>query len=102
MAEAGPVASLVLVLNHVDLGAARGAHDLSSDLVTAKLRRAADDLAAVHDEQGRQHHAGSDVTRQLVDGQDVVYRRPLLPAAAAHDRVHRESLLFVLARSRIT
>ena len=34
----------------------------------------------------------SDITGELVHGQDIVDRRLLLPAAAAHDRVHRSTL----------
>src|SRR5215469_9506271 len=90
VAEAATVTGLVPVVDHVDLGADRGAHDLGGDLVSAELRRVADDLAVVNYQQSGQRHAGPDLSRQLVDGQDVIHRRLLLPAAAAHDRVHRE------------
>src|SRR5262249_51470000 len=90
VAQAAAVAGLVFVVDHVDLRASGGAHDLSGDLITAEFRRVADDLAVVYDKHGRQRDALADLTRQLVDGQDVVYGRLLLPATAAHDRVHRE------------
>src|SRR5580704_4869745 len=90
VAQATAVTGLVLVVDHVDLGPGRSTHDLGGDQVTAQLSRVADDLAVINNEQGRQRYAGSDLSRQLVDGQDVVYRRLLLPSAAAHDRVHRE------------
>src|SRR5215831_17200374 len=88
--QAPPVTGLVLVVDHADLGAARVAHDLGGDLVAAYLRRVADDLAVVYHEHGGQAHAGTDLTSELVHGQDIVDRCLLLPAAAAHDRVHRE------------
>src|SRR6202034_3407187 len=37
-----------------------------------------------------QRHAGADLTGELVNRQDIVDRCLLLPATAAHDRVHRE------------
>src|SRR5262249_3641998 len=89
-AQTAPVAGLGFGGDPVDLGASGGATDLSGDLVTAEFRRVADDLAVVYDKHGRQRDALADLTRQLVDGQDVVYGRLLLPATAAHDRVHRE------------
>src|SRR6185437_12617885 len=89
-----PVASLVLVVDHVDLGAAGRAEDLGRDLVTAKLGAVGNHLAAINDEHGRQRHGGANLTGELVDGQDVVYRRPFLPAAAANDRVHERTLSF--------
>src|SRR5207244_2420876 len=49
-----------------------------------------DHLAVVDHQDGGQGQGGARLTGQLVDGQDVVNRRLLLPAAAAHDRVHRE------------
>src|SRR5215469_17496414 len=90
VAKAATVSGLVPVVDHVDLGADCGTHDLGGDLITAELRRVTDDLAVIHYQQSRQRHARPDLSRQLVDGQDVVHRRLLLPAAAAHDRVHRE------------
>src|SRR5215469_12328207 len=61
VAQPAPVAGLVLVVDHVDLGASCGTHDLGSDLVAAQLRRVADDLAVVDNEHGWQRHAGSDL-----------------------------------------
>src|SRR6516162_4598784 len=99
VAHPSPVAGLVLVMNDVDLGAGYRPHDLSGDLVVAKLVRVADDLAIIDHEHGRERHAGPDLTGEGVDGQDVVHRRLLLPATAAHDRVHRRTLsLLVRAR----
>src|SRR6266567_5486984 len=85
-----PVAGLVLVMNHVDLGPAGRADDLRRDLVPAEHGRVADDLVVVDDEHGGKRQAGPDLAGELVNGQDVVNGRLLLPAAAAHDRVHRE------------
>src|SRR6266571_4409493 len=76
VAQPPPVASLVLELDHVDLRPADRAEDLRGDLVSA--------------EHGGQRQAGADLAGQLVNGQDVVNGRLLLPAAAAHDHVHRE------------
>src|SRR5262249_46432949 len=99
VAHPSPVAGLVLEVNDVDLGAGYRAHDLRGDLVAPKLIRIADDLAVIDDEHGRKRHAGPDLTGEGVDGQDVVHRRLLLPATAAHDRVHRRTLsLLVRAR----
>src|SRR5215469_9316475 len=61
VAQPAPVAGLVLAVDHVDLGASCGTHDLGSDLVAAQLRRVADDLAVVDNEHGWQRHAGSDL-----------------------------------------
>src|SRR6516162_1519584 len=99
VAHPSPVAGLVLVMNDVDLGAGYRPHDLSGDLVVAKLVRVADDLAIIDHENSRKRNAGPDLTSEGVDGQDVVHRRLLLPATAAHDRVHRRTLsLLVRAR----
>src|SRR5215472_4706502 len=99
VAHPSPVAGLVLVMNDVDLGAGYRAQDLRGDLVVAKLVGVADDLAIIDHEHGRKRHTGPDLTSEGVDGQDVVYRRLLLPATAAHDRVHRRTLsLLVRAR----
>src|SRR5690349_16768243 len=92
VAHPSPVAGLVLVMNDVDLGAGNGPHDLGGDLVLAELARVADDLAVIDHEHGRQGHTGTDFTGKRVDGEDVVHRRLLLPATAAHDRVHRRTL----------
>src|SRR5580693_1781839 len=51
VAQAPPVPGLVLVLDHVDLGAGYRAQDLRRDLVAVKLSCVADDVAAIHDEQ---------------------------------------------------
>src|SRR6266542_2476165 len=97
-----PVTGLVLVMNHVDLGPAGRADDLRRDLVPAEHGRVADDLVVVDDEHGGKRQAGPDLAGELVNGQDVVNGRLLLPAAAAHDRVHRElSLSLMLARREI-
>src|SRR5450631_1290607 len=85
-----PVAGLVAVVDHADLRAGDRAQDLRSDLVPAELGRVADDLVVIDDEQGGQVHARADLTGERIDGEDVVHRRLLLPATAAHDRVHRE------------
>src|ERR1700727_601429 len=90
VAQAPPVPGLVLVLDHVDLGAGHRAQDLRRDLVAVKLGRVADDVAVIHDEQRGQGHTGTNVASKRVDGEYVVHRRLLLPATAAHDRVHRE------------
>src|SRR5215470_4169065 len=92
VAHPSPVAGLVLVMNDIDLGAGYRAQDLRGDLVVAKLVGVADDLAIIDHEHGRKRHAGPDLTSEGVDGEDVVHRRLLLPATAAHDRVHRRSL----------
>src|ERR1700728_5225457 len=90
MAKAPTVSGLVLVVDHVDLGAGCRPHDLRGDLVAADLRGVADDLVVVYDQHGGQRHAGADLTGELVNRQDIVDRCLLLPATAAHDRVHRE------------
>src|SRR5579875_365847 len=90
--RAAPVAGLVLVVDHADLGALGVPDDLRGDLVTTKFRRVPHHVVAVDDEQGGQGQGRADLTGQAVHSQDVVHRRLLLPAAAAHDRVHRNSL----------
>src|SRR5215813_9739940 len=100
VAHPSPVAGLVLVMNEVDLGAGHRPHDLGGDLVVAKLVWVADDLAVIDHEHGRKRHAGPDLTSEGVDGQDVVYRRLLLPATAAHDRVHRRTLSLLVRAHR--
>src|SRR5712692_4864352 len=87
-----PVASLVLVVDHADLGAARRTQDLGGDLIAPELGPVADHLAVIHDENGRQRDGRANLTGELVHGQDVVNRRLLLPAAAANDRVHERTL----------
>src|SRR5712691_9408871 len=72
VAQPAPVAGLVLVMDHVDLGAAGGAHDLGDDLIATELRRVADHLVVVDNEDGGQLDAGADFTGELVHGQDVV------------------------------
>src|SRR5262249_3428195 len=100
-APPSPVAGLVLEVNDVDLGGGYRAHDLRGDLVAPKLIRIADDLAVIDDEHGRKRHAGPDLTSEGVDGQDVVHRRHLLPATAAHDRVHRRTLSLLVRAHRV-
>src|SRR6516164_11218463 len=100
VAHPSPVAGLVLVMNDVDLGAGYRPHDLGGDLVVAKLVRVADDLAIIYHENGRKRNAGPDLTSEGVDGQDVVHRRLLLPATAAHDRVHRRTLSLLVRAHR--
>src|SRR5690242_9414974 len=95
-----PVAGLVLVLDDVDLGPGHLAQDLRGDLVMAKLARIADDLAIIDDKHGWQRHAGTNLTGKRVDGEDVVHRRLLLPATAAHDRVHRRTLSLLVRAQR--
>src|SRR5215471_770980 len=73
---------------------------LGGDLVVAKLVRVAYDLAIIDHEHGRKRHTGPDLTSEGVDGQDVVYRRLLLPATAAHDRVHRRTLSLLVRAHR--
>jgi hypothetical protein len=92
-----PVAGLVPVLDHIDLGASRVTDDVRRDLVAADLGGVADDPVAVYHQQGRERDARTDLTRQLVDGDDVVQRDLFLPAAAAHNRVHPRTLSFVCA-----
>src|SRR5215472_9141793 len=101
VAHPSPVAGLVLVMNDVDLGAGYRAQDLRGDLVVAKLVGVADDLAIIDHEHGRKRHAGPDLTSEGVDGQDVVHRRLLLPATAAHDRVHRRTLSLLVRAHRV-
>src|SRR5690348_3071206 len=100
VAHASPVAGLVLVMDDVDLGPGYLAQDLRGDLVMAKLARVADDLAIIDDKHGRQRHAGTNLTGKRVDGEDVVHRRLLLPATAAHDRVHRRTLSLLVRAQR--
>src|SRR5487761_942768 len=92
VAQPAPVAGLVLVADHVDLGSAGGADDLGGDVVAAEFLRVGHHVVTVHDEQDGKRERGAHLTGQAVHGEDVVYRRLLLPAAAAHDRVHRNSL----------
>src|ERR1700722_11676007 len=94
------VASLVFVMNHVDLGAAGGPEDLGGDLVTAERGTVGDDVAVIHDEHGRQRHSGANLTGELVDGEDIVNRCPFLPAAAANDRVHERTLFSLVPACR--
>src|SRR5262249_60778411 len=57
--QAPPVAGLVLVVDHVDLGAAGRAQDLGGHLVAADLRPVADGLAVVGPQHGGHPHAGA-------------------------------------------
>src|SRR5580704_9318067 len=57
VAQTPPVAGLVPVVDHVDLGARRVTDDVRRDLVTADLGGVADDPVAVDDEQGGQRDA---------------------------------------------
>src|SRR6266481_3639966 len=83
------VARLVPVVDHVDLRPLGRAYHLASDLVSAKLRRVADDRAVVHHEQGGERNARPGLlVRKLVDGEHVIEGDLLLPATAAHNRVH--------------
>src|SRR5439155_16205642 len=82
VAQAAPVAALVLVLDHVDLGACRVTDDVRRDLVAADLGGVADDPVAVYYQQGRERDARADLARQLGDVVDVVQRDLLLPTAA--------------------
>src|SRR5580658_6030132 len=100
VAHPSPVAGLVLVMDDVDLGSGYLTHDLRGDLVVAELTRIADDVAIIDHEHGRQRHAGTDLTGKCVDGEDVVHRRLLLPATAAHDRVHRSTLSLLVRAQR--
>src|SRR5215470_14511813 len=100
VAHPSPVAGLVLEMNDVDLGADYRPQDLRGDLIVAKLVRIADDVATIDHEHGRERHAGPDFTSEGVDGQDVVHRRLLLPATAAHDRVHRRTLSLLVRAHR--
>src|SRR5579859_8236953 len=100
VAHPSPVAGLVLEVEDIDLGPGYLAHDLRCDLVVAELGRVGDDLAIIDDEHGRQRHAGPDLTGKRVDGEDVVHRRLLLPATAAHDRVHRRTLSLLVRAHR--
>src|SRR5215467_8907543 len=100
VAHPSPVAGLVLVMDDVDLGPGYLAQDLRGDLVMAKLARIADDLAVIDDEHGWQRHAGTNLTGKRVNGEDVVHRCLLLPATAAHDRVHRRTLSLLVRAQR--
>src|SRR2546421_10620516 len=66
--QPAPVTGLVLVLNHVDLGAGDGAHDLGGDLVAAQLGGIADDLAVRADEDRAPGHPWAGLTRGAVAG----------------------------------
>src|SRR5579859_3198273 len=90
--EPAPVTGLVLVADHVDLRSAGVADNLCGDLIPAEFFRVTYHVAAVDDEQGGQREGGANLTGKAVHGEDVIHRRLLLPAAAAHDRVHRNSL----------
>ena len=92
VAQTAPVAGLVPVLDHVDLGAGRVTDDVRRDLVAADLGGVADDPVAVDDQQGGQRDARPGLAVQLVDGDDVIQRDLFLPAAAAHNRVHPRTL----------
>src|SRR5580692_11265330 len=92
VAQTPPVAALVLVLDHVDLGARRVTDDVRRDLVAADLGGVADDPVTVDDQQGGQRDARPGLAVQLVDGDDVIQRDLFLSAAAAHNRVHPRSL----------
>src|SRR5579863_4265064 len=83
------VAGLVPVVDHVDLGTGGVTDDVGRDLVAAHFGGVADDPLAVDHQQGGQRDGGAMLARQLVDGHDVIERDLLLPAAAAHNRVHR-------------
>src|SRR5580704_10250549 len=92
VAQTPPVAALVPVLDHVDLGARRVTDDVRRDLVAADLGGVADDPVTVDDQQGGQRDARPGLAVQLVDGDDVIQRDLFLSAAAAHNRVHPRSL----------
>src|SRR5580692_10272357 len=57
VAQTAPVAALVLVLDHVDLGACCVTDDVRRDLVAADLGGIADDLVTVDNQQGGQRDA---------------------------------------------
>src|SRR6185437_9307116 len=69
---AATVASLVLVMDHVDLGTGGRPEDLGSDLVPAESGAVADHLAVIHDQHGRERHGLADLAGELVNRQDVV------------------------------
>src|SRR5579859_302868 len=92
VAEAAPVAGLVPVLDHVDLGTRRVTDDIRRDLVAADLSGVADHAVTVNDQQGGQGDTRPGLAVQLVDGDDVIQRDLFLPAAAAHNRVHPRTL----------
>src|SRR5580704_13092732 len=100
VAQTPPVAGLVPVLDHVDLGACRVTDDVRRDLIAADLGGVADDAVAVYYQQGRERNARADLTGQLVDGDDLVQHDLFLPAAAAHNRVHPRTLSFLALISR--
>src|SRR5258708_8369113 len=99
--QTAPVAGLVPVVDHVDLGAGGVADDLRGDAVTADLRGIADHFVVVHHEHSRQRDAGADLAVELVDVQYVIDRHFFLPAAAAHNRVHPRTLSPSCVPSRI-
>src|SRR5450755_1282481 len=57
VAETAPVAGLVPVMDHVDLGASGVTDDVRRDQISADLGGVADDPLTIHHQQGRQRNA---------------------------------------------
>src|SRR6201996_1294435 len=83
------VTRLVPVVDHVDLRPLGRTDHLGRHLVAGELRRIADNRATVHHEQRGERDARPGLlVRKLVDGEHVIEGDLLLPATAAHNRVH--------------
>src|ERR1700749_3344400 len=83
------VTRLVPLVDHVDLRTLGGANHLGRHLVAAEFSHVADDRATVHYEQRGERDARPGLlVRKLVDGEHVIEGDLLLPATAAHNRVH--------------
>src|SRR6202012_2754099 len=83
------VPRLVPAVDHSDLRPLGRADNLGRHQVTGELRRVADDRAAVYYEQRGERDARPGLlVRKLIDGKHVIEGDLLLPATAAHNRVH--------------
>src|ERR1700722_4932284 len=83
------VTRLVPVVDHVDLRTLSRADYLGGHRVTGELSRVADNVFAVHHEQRGERDARPGLlVRKLVEGEHVIEGDLLLPATAAHNRVH--------------
>src|SRR5580693_3764625 len=66
VAQPAPVAGLVLVADHVDLGATDVAHDLGGDMVAAEFLWVGHHVVAVDDEHGGKREGGAHLTGKAV------------------------------------